>query len=120
VTRFAGLQVCRLPILQNTVRQVCRFAASPLLGGACKAESQQGHAKKRKPTMVHAKPTAQNSTETAQARLSWLGACGGKGQSDGFDFGAIAGERGTPTPPLWVLPPCFSVPSPLAGVPRKQ
>jgi hypothetical protein len=43
---------------------------------------------KRKPTMVHAKPTAKNSTETAQARLSGLGACGGKGSVTGADLEA--------------------------------
>jgi hypothetical protein len=57
---------------------------------------------RNKPTMAHAKPTAQNSAETAQARLSGLGACGGKGQSDGVDFGASGAVcdrvKGAPTP----------------------
>lgn len=36
---------------------------------------------RNKPTMVHAKPTAQNSTAAGKTRLSGLGGMDGKGQS---------------------------------------
>jgi hypothetical protein len=56
---------------------------------------------RNKPTMVHAKPTAQNSAETAQARLSGLGSIESKGQGQGADFGASGAVcdrvNGTPT-----------------------
>jgi hypothetical protein len=46
--------------------------------------------------MVHCKPTAQNSAETAQARLSGLGPGADKGQSDGADFGRFRSIEATP------------------------
>jgi hypothetical protein len=46
--------------------------------------------------MVHAKPTAQNSTAAGKTRLSGLGGIESKGQSDGADFGRFRAIEATP------------------------
>jgi hypothetical protein len=46
--------------------------------------------------MVHAKPTAQNSTAAGKTRLSGLGPGADKGQSDGADFGRFRAIEATP------------------------
>ena len=51
---------------------------------------------RNKPTMAHAKPTAQNSTAAGKTRLSGLGGIESKGQSDGVDFGRFRAIEATP------------------------